>query len=229
MKTLRHRIALLALALGAVAGAANGGTLEINSRAPGESVTIAGYGSVATGEFGGTLDGFRGFSYSVEVGQSIALGASPDWTILSLDSDALIRAAWLVGTFQPETQTLGWASDGAVGVTRETAIAALQVAIWEVMSDAPANYSLASGGFALEAGGASQGVVDLAYGYLGALSNASFDRFKTNSVWVYHETKQDQLFSGYVHPISEPGTAGMCGLGFALVWAIRKSVRTEAG
>jgi hypothetical protein len=217
---------LLVLAL--AAGAASGSTLDINGVAFGESVTIAGHGSLATAELGGTLDGFRGFSYSVDLAQSIEPGASPEWTILPLDSDALIRAAWLVGTFHPEIQTLGWASDGAAGITREAAIAALQVAIWEVMSDASGDYSLASGEFALETGGASNDVVDLAYAYLGALANASLDRFTTKSVWVYHQTKQDQLFSGYVQPISEPGTSGMCGLGFALVWAIRRSVRSEA-
>jgi hypothetical protein len=218
MQTLRphlHRIALLVVAL--AAGAASGSTLDVNGVAYGESVTVAGRGSLATAEIGATLDGFRGFSYSVDLAQSVEPGASPEWTILPLDSDALIRAAWLVGTFHPEIQTLGWASDGAVGVTREAAIAALQVAIWEVMSDASGNYSLASGEFAVETGGASNDVVDLAYAYLGALANASLDRFTTKSVWVYHPTKQDQLFSGYVAQVPEPGSAELCGLGLALV------------
>lgn len=232
MKTLRtrlHRIALFALALAAVAGTASGSTLDINGWGPGEFVTVVGQGSIATAEFGGTLDGFRGFSYSVDVAQTLEPGESPDWTILPLDSEALIRAAWLVATFHPEIQTLGWASDGAVGITRETAIAALQVAVWEVMSDAPGDYSLASGQFALQAGGVGGGVVDLAYAYLGALSNASFDRFKTSSVRVHHETKQDQLFTGYAQPVSEPGSIVLCAVGLALAaLAFRSSAGTEA-
>jgi hypothetical protein len=223
MKTLRphlHRIALLVLAL--AARAANGSTLDINGWAPGEFVTIAGYGSVATAELGATLEGFRGFSYGIDFARSIGLGASPDWTILAPDSDALIRVAWLIDTFHPETENLAYASDGAVGITRETAIAALQVAVWEVVSDSLGGYSLSSGEFALEAGGASSGVVELANGYLGALGNASLDRFTTNDVWVHHGTKQDQFFSGYVLPLPEPGTVEMFGL-LPAVWAIRKS------
>ena len=230
LRTLLHRIALLGLVQAAVAGAASGSTLDVNGWGPGEFVAIAGHGSLATAEFGGTLDGFRGFSYGVDVAQSLETGASPDWTILPLDSEALVRAAWLVATFHPEIQTLGWASDGAVGTTRETAIAALQVAVWEVVSDAPGDYSLGSGAFALQAGGASSGVVDLAYAYLGALGNASFERFTTSSVRVHHETKQDQLFTGYVQPVSEPGTLVTCAVGLALAaWAFRGSARAEAG
>lgn len=233
MKTRRahlHRIALITLALAAVAGPARGSTLDINGWAPGEFVTVAGRGSIATVEFGGALDAFRGFSYSVDVAQNLEPGESPDWMILPLDSEGLFCAAWLVGTFHPEIQTLGWASDGAVGLTREAAIAALQVAIWEVISDASGNYSLASGEFALQPGGASNAVVDLAYAYLGALGNASFDRFTTSSVRVHHGTKQDQLFTGYVQPVSEPGTVVLCALGLALAaGAFPRSARTEAG
>jgi hypothetical protein len=134
MKTPRaslHRIALLALALAAVAGTATGSTLDINGWAPGEFVTVVGQGSIATAEFGGTLDGFR--PRHADVADERRARARPDDPPARFE--APIRAAWLVATFHPRFRRR--LADGAIGITRETAIAALQVAGWEVMSDAP--------------------------------------------------------------------------------------------
>ena len=73
-------------------------------------------------------------------------------------------------------------------------------------------------------------MVDLAYAYLGALANASLDRFTTKSVWVSHQTKRDQLFSGYAQPVSEPVTFVLSAVGLALAaGSFRRSARSEAG
>ena len=228
MKTLRaclHRIAFLLLAL-AGSGPAGASTLYVSGWAAGESVTIAGRGNVETREFGGTLAGFRGFGYSVDLAQPIDVGDTTGWTVLAPDSDALISAAWLIDTYHPEIESL--VQDG---VSRATAIAALQVAVWEAISEAPGDYSLSSGEFALES--ASDGVTALANGFLGALAAAHLLGFAPSSVWAYHDELQDELFTGYsgefAHAVAEPGAVAMSAAGLLTLGVQHPAVRRRLG
>src|SRR5262249_52596226 len=221
-----HRIAFVALV--AAAGVARARTLDIDGWAPGESVEITGFGNVPTAEPGASLDGVRGFSYGLERGQGIGMGESSGWDVQAPSSDSLLRAGWLVDTFHPELLSFVQSGDEFTpAVTRESAITALQLAIWEVVAEPSGAYSLFDGHFALPDAGASDGALDLASAFLGALADAPLDGYVPKSVGVSSPTLQDQLFTsytGYVLPIPEPGAIGLVCAGLLLAaFAVRRS------
>lgn len=219
---------LCLLALGA--GEASAANLAVNGWTLGETVDVvyAGRtGSVATAELKLGIPGSAGFGYCVDLAQSITTGTSAGWELRSGMSDSVIRAAWLVDTFQPQFDALAHPAndDFAFGVTRQTAIAALQVSIWEVMSEAPGDYSLYGGKFSLAEDGASDGVMNLSREFLGQLGEADLASYQTSAVWAVHQTKQDQLFFARVSPIPEPGTVALYAFGAALVaFSLRRRV-----
>jgi hypothetical protein len=206
LSTLVGVIALLG------SGTASAASLTVNGWTLGENVTIAAgadTGTVNTAQLNLTLNGVNGYSYCVDLAQSIGQGTTGGWTALSpASNDAVIRAAWLVDTFQPEFSSLTHpAGNGyAYAVTRGTEIAALQVAVWEVLSDTPGNYDLFSGSFALASGGASMGVTTLARDFLMQLGSADLSSFTTNDIWAANGSYQDQLFVGPSNPIPEAHT-----------------------
>jgi len=235
MKTslsVRRSIASTLLCLlAAAAGDASAASLTVNGWTLGENVTVVSGGvteTVATAQLDLTVAGASGFSYCVDLAQSIGPGTSSGWDLLSPGlSDSVTRAAWLVDTFQPALGSMVHPAgeDFSFGVTRATAIAALQVAVWEVMSDSPGNYDLGSGAFAIGAGGASDGVMNLTRDMLGQLSGADLSGYTTSAVWAVNASKQDQLFFGRVNPIPEPGTVGLYALGAAIAaFGIRRKV-----
>jgi hypothetical protein len=219
---------LCLLALGA--GEASAANLAVNGWTLGESVDIASgghTGDVATAELRLSTLGTSGFGYCVDLAQSIGAGTTSGWDMRTDMSDSVIRAAWLVDTFQPQFNTLVHPAndDWGFGVTRATAIAALQVSIWEVMAETPGNYDLYSGNFALAEDGASDGVMNLSRQFLGSLNGANLDDYKTSAVWAVSRTQQDQLFFGRVNPIPEPSTVLLYAFGAALVaFALRRQV-----
>jgi hypothetical protein len=218
MKTCLSLLCLLAVAAGDAAGA----TLAVNGWTSGESVTVISAGridSLATAELDTVIDGASGFSYCVDLAQSIGLGGSNGWDLRSpLLSDSVIRAAWLVDEFQPvlDEMTHSANDDWSFGVTHQTAVAALQVAVWEVMSETAGDYDLWSGNFAIAEGGASDGVMNLSRDFLGALGGADLASYQTNALWAVHAGKQDQLFFTQVNPIPEPSTVALYLFGAAI-------------
>jgi hypothetical protein len=220
--------ALLCLALGA--GNASAATLTVAGYTLGETVGVSSAGrsgTVNTAELKLGLSGVgSGFGYCVDLAQSITTGISTGWEVRSpFSSDQIIRASWLVDNFQPAFDSMIHpAGDSfAFSVSKQTAIAALQVSIWEVMGESGTSYDLYSGAFSVT--NASDGVMNLSRQFLGALSGADLSGYQTNAVWAVSATQQDQLFFGRVNPIPETRTFALYALGAALVaFAMRRRI-----
>ena len=200
---------------------ARAASLTVSGWTLGEQVNVASSsvnGWVNTAELAVKFDGKAGSSFCVDLAQSIGSGTTTGWEARSVDgNDALIRAAWLIDRFQP-----AFADLLAPGVTQQTLIAALQVSIWEGMADAPGQYDLYNGDFALVSGGASQGVMNLARGFLGELGSADLGSFKTGATWAYSATRQDQLVSS---PIPEPNSLLLFAAGASLIAFVARQKR----
>jgi PEP-CTERM motif-containing protein len=214
---LPARKSALYILLGVFALAANGASaasLTVTGYTLGDYVSVSSpsrNGSVATAELNLSFGGTSGYSYCVDLAQSIGVGTTTGWDALDPAISAqVIRAAWLVDTFHPEFASLG----SLYGVTKQTEIAALQVAVWEVMGETPGNYDLTSGSFSITK--ASAGVWTLSNLMLTQLGTVNFANFDTNAVWLQSRTYQDQLFYPRVNPIPEPGTLGLYGFGALL-------------
>lgn len=212
------------LLAGLAAGPASAASMTVKGWTLGERVSVRSAGRtgwVNTAELDVSFDGRDGFSYCVDLAQNIGAGTSTGWDSLSAElSQGVLRAAWLVEFARPQFETIlaPDADAAAWGVTRSTAIAGLQVAIWEVMGDAPGHYDLYSGGFSLARGGASSGVMNLARGFLGELESRGLDEFETHATWARHASRQDQIV---INPIPEPSSlilflAGSSLVGFAV-------------
>lgn len=230
MKTCLSFLCLVAVA----AGDASGATLGVTGWTLGESVTVISadhVGSLSTAQLDTVIDGASGFSYCVDLAQSIGPGSSSGWDLRSpVLSDSVIRAAWLVDEFQPvlDEMTHPADEDWSFGVTHETAIAALQVAVWEVMAETPGNYDLWSGNFAIAEGGASDGVMNLSRDFLGQLGGADLASYQTNALWAVHGDKQDQLFFTQVNPIPEPSTVALYLFGAGIAaWSLRHKLASD--
>lgn len=233
LQDLRKSAAATALCLLAFAASgASAANLTVNGWTLGETVdVVAGghTGSVATAELDLTVGGASGFGYCVDLAQSIGPGTSSGWDLRSPAlSDSVIRAAWLVDNFEPALDSMVHpvSDEFSFGVTRATAIAALQVSVWEVMAESPGDYDLYGGSFALAEGGASDGVMNLSRDFLGQLGGADLAAYQTSALWAVHASKQDQLFFARVDPIPEPGTVGLYALAAAIAAFALRPKRT---
>ena len=219
---------LCLLAFGA--GPASAASLTVTGYTKGETVDVisSGYtGEVMPVEFKVATNGATGFSYCVDLAQEIGLGSSTGWDLRTSLSDSVIRAAWLVDNFRPSFDSLvhPMSDDYSFAVTKATAIAALQVSIWEVMSEAPGDYNLYAGTFAIADGGASAGVMNLSRDMLGQLNGADLSNYKPDAIWAVSRTRQDQLFFSTVNPIPEPSTVALYAFGAVLVgFALRRKL-----
>ncbi len=210
--------------LGIPAPEARSATMVVNSWTLGEQVNVRSAtrnGWVNTAELDVVYDGQGGYSYCVDLGQSIGAGTSTGWeTLAAQSSDRIVRAAWLVESFRPTFDSLlapGTDARAMGATSKTTLIAALQVAVWEVMGDAPGAYDLYSGGFRLA--GASTGVMNLARSFLGELSMQEELGFGTTATWAYSRTFQDQII---VNPIPEPSSLVLFAAGAGLIGLLAK-------
>ncbi len=211
--------ALAALLAWSGAGGAGAATLGVLSYTLGEQVQVASgptTGSLNTAELQVELDGQAGFSYCVDLAQSIGVGASTGWNVLSPESNAaIVRAAWLVDRFHADLDALA---------SKNSAMTALQLAVWETLYDGGAGTDLDSGTFALAQGGASAGALLLANGFLAELAGADLSAFATNARWAVSSSRQDQIV--FTNPIPEPSSVVLFGFGAALVAAAINRSRT---
>ena len=193
------------------ASGASGATLTVTGYTLGDYVNVVSpghTGTVATAELNLGFGGTTGYSYCVDLAQSITVGTTTGWDALSAESSSqLIRAAYLVDTFHPQLDSLM----STFGVTKQTTIAALQVAVWEVMGEAPGDYDLGSGSFSITKASAS--LLSLSNLMLGSLANANLTSFDSDAIWLQSRTYQDQMFYPRVNPIPEPGTMLLYGFG----------------
>lgn len=205
--SLSVRKSVLTLLFGALAfgaGHASAASLTVTGYTLGDYVSVVSpsrNGTVATAELNLSFGGTTGFSYCVDLAQSIGIGTTTGWDALDPATSAqLIRAEWLIDTFHPQFNSLM----STYGVTKQSAIAALQVAVWEVMGETPGNYDLYSGSFSISKAGA--GVLTLSNMMLGELGTANLTGFDGDATWLQSRTYQDQMFYPRVNPIPEPGT-----------------------
>ncbi len=199
---------------------ASAASLLVNGWTLGERVNVeseARSGWVNTAELDVTIGGQNGFSYCIDLPQGIGGGLSNGWEILEAEAQPrVLRAAWLVEFARPQFDLFlaPTGAGAASGVTQATAIAALQVAIWEVLGDAPGEYDLEYGEFSIRAGGASAGVMNLARGFLGELESRDLDAFETSGSWARHASRQDQIV---FNPIPEPSSLVLFAAGATLI------------
>ena len=208
-------MALGVLALGSLpVASASAASLTVNGYVLGDQVYVlsaARTGWVRPAELDVTIGGTDGFSYCVDLQQTITTGSSSGWTIMDAElNPSMLRAAWLVEYARPRFDLL---ASGTPGATRATLISALQVSIWEVLGDSAAGYDLYDGAFSVRSDTPAN-VMNLARGFLGALGGADLAAFQTSAVWAQHGLRQDQLVS---NPIPEPSSIALFAAGIGSV------------
>jgi hypothetical protein len=136
--------------------------------------------------------------------QDVSLTSSDFLTSAGV-TDAGEKAAWLVNTYAPSIHQSGNGTDAA----------ALQVAIWEAISDN--NPNLSAGGFRLFG---TPGIAAEAQGYLDALFSGPGGYHTSTAIWVDAISGQDQMM-----PTPEPASLLLCGSGLIL---FARRIRSKA-
>jgi PEP-CTERM motif len=138
--------------------------------------------------------------------QSVDVSTSDFMTVAGV-ADAGGKAAWLIDTYAPSIHQSGSGADAA----------ALQVAIWEAISDDMPN--LAAGLFSLIG---SPTIAAAAQGYLDALFSAPGGYYVSTATWFDAPIGrgQDQMTPGsptQVAAVPEPASLLLCGSGFIVI------------
>lgn len=104
-------------------------------------------------------------------------GELPVKTVTPDQKDGGLQAAWLIDNFYNPANS-------------KTQLAALQIAVWEVITDTHVNYDLSSGDFKIWGG--SQEALDIAYSYLiNVPKNFDVDYLNSRYLIAVHPSKQD--------------------------------------
>ncbi len=155
-----------------VAGVRGGGAVE---------TTPGGYPTQLRSNSGQLMNDGKWFmAFCVEPGPDPHQGGELRVQEISLDQrNGGLQVAWLIENFYDATNS-------------DIQLAALQIAIWEVMIDNPGNYDLSNGDFKIWGG--SQQALDVAYSYIVSVpKNFDVDYLNHNYLFVVHPTKQDMI------------------------------------
>ena len=141
-----------------------------------------------------------------------------DSDFLTVDgvTDAGEKAAWLINTYAPGIHQSGSGADAA----------ALQVAIWEAISDNAPN--LSAGGFRLIG---TPGIAAEAQGFLNALFSGPGGYYTSDTLWLDTRNGQDQMLTAATGPqtltaVPEPASLLLCGSGLI---AFARRIRSKRG
>jgi len=197
---MRIRVAgWIVAGLVAMAPQVHAASLNVHGYTLGERVDIRTPGMtsrVNTAELSASLGAEIGKSFCIDIAQTIGIG---NHFVEVVEPGVLYgsyEAAYLLQTWHPVLDTLG---------PEQTAITALQLAIWEVRyEDSDIGYSLANGKFSATASAAA---TSMAERMLGALPDKSELPTRYPGVHLALSDKvQDQIWIGG-RPIPEPGSA----------------------
>ncbi len=145
------------------------------------STTPGGYPTQVRGDDGQFMnDGQRSMAFCIEPGPEPPLGGELRVQAISPDQKkGGVQAAWLIDNFYDAANS-------------KLQLAALQIAVWEVITDTHGKYDLAAGDF--KVWGGSQQALDMANGYLVSLPT-HFDVEYLNNKYLIatHPSEQDLI------------------------------------